>query len=242
MKKQLFFIAGISAWKPFRKGNEFNGHGTYSALMTKGFTRYSCVRAHGNGATLQAPGSAVQLLVPEDLNVLVMGHAHTDVKQFLQVVPENECFVSPVAEYHCTFKEAKRGWFCLRVPHCVKNRHHLKHIRVRHGDTHKNIPFEEVPRVRDNTSGENCYFEVNENHITIHTTHFSQFVCSICKKVCCGDGKAFVFGGLSPIAFAPPLTAAVRLYVCSPLFRIEDYRMVRDKLLMFLCLLISTVC
>ena len=231
--KNYFSFADSFAGQPIPKFsdlNQFGRQGTYSALMTKGFTRYACIRSQGDGGTLQAPGSAVQLLVPEDLDVLVMGHAHTDVKQFLEIVPEEECFVSPVAEYHCTFKEAKQKSFSLRVPHCVKNTEHLQHVRVRHGDIHRNICFEDVPRAQRNTLNQECYFEVDENYITIYTTHFSQFVCSVCKKVCCGDGKAFIFGGLSPLAFAPPLSAAVRLYICSPLFRIEDYRMVRINL------------
>ena len=177
----------------------------------------------GNDCILQGPKSSVKLHIPQDLDAVAMGHAHTDVKPFLHVIPEGECLVSPVAEYHYTAKKTKYAWFRLQIPHCVKKKEHLRDIIVRHGDIHKDVPFSEVPRCE--TLDTDCYYEVDEKHIIIYTTHFSQFTCTLCKKVCCGDGKAFIFGGLSPLAFTP-LTAALRLYMCSPLYKIDDYRLV----------------
>ena len=215
-------VGELPIQKEIPKIQRVSSRGTYSALIRKNSTTYACTRVQRNSFTLQGPNSSVKLHVPPDVDAVVMGHAHTDVKPFLHVIPGNECLVSPVAEYHCTPKEGKDVWFRIQIPHCVRKKH-LQYVTVRHGDIHSNVAFSEVPM--EKTPQTDCYFELDEDKITIYTTHFSQFICTQCENMCYGDGKAFTFGGLSPLAFTP-LTAALRLYMCSPLFKIDDYRMV----------------
>ena len=195
--------------------------------MAKNFKKYTGVQVQNNGGVLQGPNSSVKLFIPKRLNAFVMGHAHTDVKPFLHLIPDGECLVSPIVDYNCTFNREKPNgtWFKIVVPHCIRKKQHLKNVKVRHGDIYKNVPFVEVPT-------DVCHFEVDEQNITIFTRHFSQFICTGCEKVCQGDGKAFIFGGLSPLEYKP-LKAALRLYMCSPLHRIDDYRLVCRTSLMF---------
>ena len=189
-------------------------------MMDKDFKKYTGVRVQGNGGILQGSNSSARLFLPKRLNAFVMGRVHTDVQPFIHLIPDGECLVSPIVDYSCTFNEEKPNgtWFKIVVPHCIRKKKHLKNVKVRHGDIYKNVPFVEVPT-------EECHFEVDEGNITIFTRHFSQFVCTGCEKVCHGDGKAFIFGGLSPLEYKP-LKVTLRLYVCSPLYRIDDYRSV----------------
>ena len=192
--------------------------GTYAALLKKGFKTYACTLVKGNKATLNIPNSATELHIPEDIDAFVMGHSHTNVTPFLQHMPDSECLVSPIADYHMVYSGVKAGekLFKIRIPHCVRNTEDLKHIRVRHGDVYRNVPFTIVP-------SESVY--VLESEVVVYTTHFSQFFCTSCKKTCHRDGKAFIFGTLSPPK-CTPVTSALRLYLCSPLFGIVDYKMV----------------
>ena len=204
---------------------EILDEGKCSVVMQKDFKNYAGVRVRGNGAVLQAPGSAVKLTAPTGLDAFVMGHVHTDPKPFLHLIPDAECLVSPVVDYHCFFNEDKPGsaWFKVKIPHCITKKKILKTVKVRHGDIYKNVPFTEVPSA-------DCHFEVDEQYVTIFTRHFSQFICTSCAKVCHGDGKAFIFGRMSSLTYTP-LNAALRLYVCSPLYRIDDYRQVHVVIL-----------
>ena len=124
---------------------------------------------HGQGAVLQGPGSDVQLLIPEGLNGFIFGHAHTDPTPFLEHIPESECLVSPIAEYKfCSFTgsfNCSKGFFEIIIPHYVKDR---RRIRIRHGDIYEGTPFSQY-----------CFYTINEHLITISTSKFSQFICTV---------------------------------------------------------------
>ena len=185
------------------------------------------IQVNGKSAVLQAPDSAVRLHVPKGLYAFIMGHVHTEAKPFHHVIPDGECLVSPIVEYlYISKQEApKNTWFMITVPHCLE-KNDINTIKVRHGDIHKNIPFMVVP-------SKDCYFEVDEEHITIFARHFSQFICTSCKKVCHGQAKVFIFGSTSPSKHRPR-TSALRSYACSPLFRIIDFKMVSTQFLKML--------
>ena len=134
-------------------------------------------------------------------------------------IPEDECLVAPIAEYHCVYKNEGQDEdpFKIMIPHCIRNRDALSSVRVRHGDIYKNKPFQEIS------------FRVHESYITIFTNEFSQFICTSCERICYGQGKAFVFGNLIKYPSLQPLSS-VRLYLCSPLYNIKDFRKVKAPL------------
>ena len=200
------------------ESNTTNMSGSYSALIWRGFNACACVRVRGRSVILQGPDSDLELHVPDDLDAFIMGHAHTDSAAFLHEIPAGECLVSPVAEYRCVFRNnvPENKLFKIKVPHSVRNKEDLRGIRVRHGDIHNNVPF--------TVMSPNSY-EVDERFVYIYKSHFSQFICTSCKKICHRDGKAFIFGSISPPGHTP-VTSTLRLYLCSPLYRIRDYKMV----------------
>ena len=166
---------------------------------------------------LQGPVSDVQLHIPEGIHGFISGHAHTDPALFLDHIPETECLVSPIIEYNCSFTSScPKGLFEIKVPHCVKNRKHFQNIRVRHGDIYSGVPFYET-----NT------FMVHDQYIIIQTSSFSQFICTVdgCEERCTGVPKAFIFGHITPLKY-PPIKSAVRIYMCSPLYDIKDFKKV----------------
>ena len=196
---------------------------TYSAVTHKGFKRITGIRVRGESAVLQAPKSAVKLYIPEGLDAYVSGTVHTDPTPFLHAIPQSECLISPIVEYHLV-SDDKLGniWFKIKVPHCLRKWGDLKSIKVKHGDIHKGVPFTELP-------SRNCHYEVDLNHITIHTQGFSQFICTSCKNICQAEARAFIFGSISPLIETRPITAALRLYLTSALFKIQDYNQVSSS-------------
>ena len=190
------------------------------ALIQKGYRTYTRMRVFGQGGVLKCPDSAVELLIPEGLTGFVMGYIHTDVKPFIHAIPYGECVIAPVVEYHVSMKtlKAKSSRFQIKVPLCLKKSEDLETVVVRHGNIHNNRKFKKLPLPAS-------FFEVDEKFIIIYTSAFSQFICTSCNRTCYGQGKAFVFGNILQYPDKRP-TASVRLYVCSPLYQLEDYEKV----------------
>ena len=67
-----------------------------------------------------------------------MGHVHTNPKDFLHVIPEGECLISPIVEIQCISEKtpSESTWFRIDVPHCLEPQD-FKKIKVRHGDIHQ---------------------------------------------------------------------------------------------------------
>ena len=195
---------------------------SYIASFHKGHNTFYGTRVYGRGTVLKAPDSDVKLHVPLGLEAFVSGHAHTGIQHFLSHIPEDECLVAPIAEYHCVYKkenqDKNKNLFKIMIPHCIRNRDALSSIRVRHGDIYKNKPFQEI-----------TWFQVDNSCITIFTNAFSQFICTSCQRICYGHAKAFVFGNLIKYPSLKPLSS-VRLYMCSPLYNIKEYRKVKSKI------------
>ena len=183
---------------------------------------------------IRTPVSNVTLYIPKSVNATVITHIHTNTLPFHEVIPENECFIAPIPEITIIPRHDKVGkdrgsiWYQLRIPHCVRDSSKLNSIRVRHGNIHSNKTFSLVPALQKYGAHNftlNCYYEVDSSYVTIHTRTFSQFVCTSCERICHGNAKAFLFGSLRPYGSLSMVTA-LRLYVCSPLYNIKDYRMV----------------
>ena len=195
-----------------------NSRRSYITSFHKGHKTFYGTRVYGSGTILKAPDSDMRLHVPPDVEAFVYGHAHTGIQHFLPHIAEDECLVAPIAEFHCVYKNEKldqsKNPFKITIPHCVSDRDALSSIRVTHGDIYKNKPFQEIN-----------WFQVDDSYITIYTSSFSQFICTSCQRICYGHGKAFVFGNLIKYPSLQPLSS-VRLYLCSPLYNIKDFRKV----------------
>ena len=207
----------------FLSGNYYKNQeiGNHSVEFQKGWRTYFGVRVHGAGGVLQSKASDVLLYISKGLQAFVYGYIHTDTGSFLQEIPEDHCLVAPIVEYHYEATNDvtnKKLFFRIKVPHCVSQKDDLKSIQVKHGDIHKGVTFTRLPI-------SSSYFQVDEKYVTIYTRHFSQFICTSCNKICKGRGKAFMFGRVMPLQTIPSV-AALRLFLCSPLLDITDYKKV----------------
>ena len=190
----------------------------YSATFHKGYKLFSGVHVYGERALLQGPHSDVQLVIPEGCHGFISGHSHTDFRSFLHLIPVSDCLVSPIVEYNCTFALLRNSRpFLILIPHCVRDRKLFQDIRVWHGDIYSKTPFRET-----------LSFSVNKKYVTIRTTCFSQFFCTIagCRENCYGNPKAFIFGQIKPCII--PYKAELRVFMCSPLYDIYDFTSVSD--------------
>ncbi len=182
--------------------------------------------------TLTAPNSGVSLHVPKT-TATILCHIHTSPSAFLDIIPDSECLIGPIPEFHSIVHGVNDSyldtWYTIRIRHCIQNKDKLKHIRVRHGDIYKTGQFSMVPchttDLKNIDASIDCYYHADTEYVTIHTRHFSQFICTTCEKMCDGKAKTFLFGSHLPVE-VPFMITNVRVYVCSPLYDIEDYRKV----------------
>ena len=103
---------------------------------------------NGTKALLQPPGSDVIIHIPDGVHGVIMTHAHTNFRPFLDAVPESECFVGPVVEVHCSDSRTmthgqeecepfvETPWFEIQVPHCL-TAEDIDGVKVWHGDIHR---------------------------------------------------------------------------------------------------------
>ena len=198
------------------------------ASLVKGNIRYICRRCDGRSIVLNDIDSLVRLDIPEGVHGLIITHTHTFFSPFLTVIPESECFISPVPEYcfipeedHATEPE---GLFKINIPHSLKSQEFMRSTRVRSGDIHDSSDFRIIPPQSELsvTAGTSTsHYFVNETNIVIHTKHFSQFICTNCKKPCQGEVRAVLYGSLSPCNLE--LLVEMKLYVTSNLYGIREF-------------------
>ena len=197
--------------------------GNHCVEFRKGYLTYFGVRVQGAGGVLQSKASDVVLYISKGLHAFVYGYIHTDPGPFLEKIPEGHCLVAPIVEYHYDATNDvsnKELFFKIKIPHCVTLKEDFKLIRVQHGDIHDGVAFTQLPTL-------SSYFRVDEKYITIYTRHFSQFICTGCEEMCYGQARAFMFRRITPSKISQSKVdpaASLRLYICSPLHKIRDYR------------------
>ena len=123
---------------------------TWSFLIQKAYKEFAGLTVNGTKVLLQHPGSDVIIHIPDGVHGVVMTHAHTNFRPFLDAVPESECFVGPVVEVHCSDSRTcmthgqkefvETPWFEIQVPHCVRAED-INGVKVWHGDIHRFLSF-----------------------------------------------------------------------------------------------------
>ena len=206
--------------RKYKKYKEQLPLGNAPVAIRKGKKQFTGICLLGQKDVPQEPQSAVQLNIPEGQKGFISGHVHTDLAPFLDAIPDSECPVSPIVEYNFQNGQKEPGenggdLFEINIPHVIKNEEDRKKIIVWHGDVHKKIPFTKYDK-----------YTVHEKHITVYTSHFSQYMCTVCSESCQGNAKVFIFGHMTPLNH-PPLKSTVRIYICNPLYEIQDFKKVK---------------
>ncbi len=208
----------------------------HSISLTKGGRRYIGTATYGLSCTLQEEVSDVKLTIPAGLHCNVIGHIHTHTQDILKQIPDGECLIAPVPDYTSVIKHKQTGqeMFEIKLKHCVEEQQDLKNILVRTGDIHNNIPFSSIPRATFfRPQGYfpylerpvQSYYKVDDTYITIYTQHFCQFLCTLCSEECKGEVQALLFGSHFMVNDST-LAHVSMLYLCGPLFSINDFKKV----------------
>ena len=201
--------------------------------MVKNHKRYIGTVCRGKAGILQAPGSEVSLDIPYgSKGVYVMG-THLDFSRFNNVVEDKECFVSPVVEIeHKSFDNGTTDKdshtlphsHTLTIPHCLRERwSKAEFVNVQRGKPSNTVPFEDVLSVDETHSIDQCYF-IDSKNITILSREFSEFICTSCNTTCQGTIKLLLFGKFNTWRKKEITTAQMKSFLCSPLFRIAEFR------------------
>ena len=200
--------------------------GSFSMDIYKRQARFAVAVIQRKKMELKDKYSSISLSVPEGIEGMVSQAIHTDMRIFTTSIPKWECFISPVVEVHCyqlnkTDKEAIAP-YCLQIPHYLETS--FQQIKVRCGDLNQNQPFEEIPHKNYVHSTTEMFFEADEKCIRVYSTHFCQIMCSSCKQTCSSFILALPFGTLQHFKYCTLMK--VKVYLCSALYKIEDFRTV----------------
>ena len=203
--------------------------------MYQNSKRYNITASHGESKVLQGDGSEVSMTLPEGSQGVYMTRVHTDQSQFHGVIPDNECIISPLVEVeNIPFQEiddkevAEKIMYLIDIPHSLSDedmwhQELWKFIKVRHGNMYKSGLFREIP-TRNERQDSGAYYEIKSRFITVYTDHFSEFICTICKNVCTASVTVFLIGKLVPLGENEKTMVEIKPYLCSSLYKIEDYR------------------
>ena len=202
---------------------------------------------NGESCVVQAENSQVKLHVPKGVHGAILANIQTNHARFMHHVPDDDCLVSPICEYHlqkpyCEHTLSKRYGiqipphskpedikYRIEIPHIVKDIANVRpHIRVRHGNLHSGLPA--LQKHSAKTQKGKFSFDLDEDYVTIYTNHFSGYIVSAKCINCCGQSaNVHVFASLRNIPDTKPL-ARVKVYLSSNHSDIQDYMCVRNYL------------
>ena len=193
--------------------------------------RFQIVRfVRGVPCTIQGPDSEVLLHVPEGINAAVLANIHTNHAKFLDHIPENDCVVSPICEYHLQpFIGSKLPTdiiYTLQVPHVVSDVPEArKSLKIQHISTERAALIN-----KGDLRKKPERYEIDEKYVTIYTSHFCAYI--VTAKIvdhCSGNANILLFGDLSQDPETERSEATVKVYFSSIHSEISDYRSVSRK-------------
>ena len=147
----------------------------------------------------------------------------TDLSKFERMIPDNECFISPIFRI-----SAPAGPFpvVLRIPHCLGEDDDRSKVKVR--IIHENATVIEVPK----GNAGNLYYKIDVTHRELHTNHFSSVICTYCEEPfpCLRRINSVWFAKfetqIRKIAVSKADTfqnVEIRPYFCSTIYAITDF-------------------
>ena len=229
MKHSLFIVDIIGSAECPRWPKQ---RGEFPMQMRKDWRQFVATVSQGKSQTLKPPHSDVSLHFPDGVYAVLQGSVHTDHSRFTNAIPKGECIVAPMVEFHeCHSNEEckrRKHQFIIKIPHCVPDKSKWRYIRVRRGDIYLDEAFADI--LKGNKDGPHeTYYKIDECFITIHTTHFTDYTCTLCNYLYCSNlAMIFLFGSLSTSGESTDVK--VQPFLCSFLYVIEDFKQVHHYL------------
>ena len=205
------------------------GQQEYSISYYKNRQKYYATITNGQRVTLNAPGSDVSLQVANGLKTFVCQHIYTNFEDIKFAIPAKECIISPVVRFHA--KDTLQGKvtdnykFTATIPHYLAVGSDLSLIKVRCGSIKKKQSLREVQKGFPNDVGVPCY-STDEKCITLYANHFCDVICTTEKHICNTSLVILPFGRLKPDEGEQQTYAKVKVFLCSNLYNMADYRSV----------------
>ena len=146
-------------------------------ITTRKGRRYLATVAKGETISLQGDKSDVKLDIKEGCpKRAYLMEVRTDLSSFESIIPDNECFISPIVEVLAP-AETNTSSYILRIPHCLDEYDDKSKIKVRMIHENRNPAVVEVPKGNAGA----LYYDIDDRFIKLHTTHFTKVICTICQ-------------------------------------------------------------
>ena len=139
--------------------------------------RYLATVAKGEATSLHGDKSDVKLEIKEGCpKRAYLMEVRTDLSKFGSVIPDDECFISPIVEVLAP-AETSSSAFILQIPHCLDEDDDKGKVKVRMIYENRNPAVVEVPKGNAGA----LYYDIDDRFIELHTTHFCKIICTICQ-------------------------------------------------------------
>ena len=190
---------------------------------TRGGRKYLATVARSEAISLRGDKSDVKLEIKEGCpERTCLMEVRTDPKSFESIIPDNECFISPIVEVLAP-AETNTSSYVLTIPHCLDEDDDRTKVKVRMIHENRAPAVVEVPK--GNTGA--VYYEINARFIELHTTHFTTVICTICQTPYhCRER----INNLWFANFDTSNNVEVRPYFGGILYKIVDFRKVSNIL------------
>ena len=144
---------------------------------TRNGRRYLATVSRGQATSLQGDESDVKLEIKEGCpKRAYLMEVRTDTSSFESIIPDDECFISPTVKVLAP-AETSTSSYILRIPHCLKEGDDKTKVKVRMIHENRNPAVVEVPK----GNAGSLFYDINTQFIVLHTTHFTNVMCTICE-------------------------------------------------------------
>ena len=138
---------------------------------------YLATVARGEAISLQGDKSDVKLEIKRGCpKRSYLMEVRTDLSSFVSIIPDDECFISPIVHVLAP-AETNTSSYVLRIPHCLDEDDDKTKVKVRMIHENRKPTVVEVPK----GNAGSLFYNINEKFIELHTTHFTQVICTICQ-------------------------------------------------------------
>ena len=187
-------------------------------IICKG-RRYLATVAKGEAISIQEDKSDVKLEIKEGCpKRAYLMEVRTDPSSFESIIPDDECFISPIVTVLAPAKTSTSS-YTLRIPHCLDEDDDRTKVKVRLIHENRVPAVVEVPKGNAGA----LYYDIDDRFIELHTTHFTQVICTICQTPyhCRERINSLWFAN-----FDTSHNVEIRPYFGGILYRIVDFRKV----------------
>ena len=216
----------------------------HSANFHKNYKDYFVSVVHGEGSVVAYPDSDITLEVTHNIRTVVMQHSQTNFESVRKSIPQRECLITPMVEFHTLEStgaeehDGHRYRYKVTIPHYLSRRHNLSCVKVRYGDINKPGSLRMLRKGNPEKEKLPCY-KIGRKTITIYCNHFCDIVCTSTQKVCTSKILALPFGWIGPDSSNLQTFTKVKTYVCSFLYSDKKLQLVslysNPKVLISLC-------